>query len=111
MPLRAGEGVIDVPPEDQENRRPCPLEAGLDVVGDMWSMLVVRELLVAPATEDQLLEGLPGLDRDLLAPLLDALCANGVVERGEEYRLTPLGHRLHGPLLALAHWGRTNSMR
>jgi DNA-binding HxlR family transcriptional regulator len=103
--------VIGVPPEDAENRQVCPLAAGLDVVGDMWSMLVVRELLVAPASESELLEGVPGLDREVLAPRLDALCANGVVERGEEYRLTPLGLRLQAPLLALARWGRANAMR
>ena len=85
------------------------LAAGLDVVGDPWTVLVVRELLVAPADEDELLEGVPGLDRELLGDRLDRLRAHGVVERdGKEYRLTPLGHRLHGPLVVLARWGRSN---
>lgn len=82
------------------------LAAGLDALGDMWSVLVVRELLVAPATEDELLAGVPGLDRELLAARLESLCANGVVEPGREYRLTRLGRGLREPLLALAGWGR-----
>ncbi|WP_253774904.1 winged helix-turn-helix transcriptional regulator [Goodfellowiella coeruleoviolacea] len=98
-------------PEDDGDRQFCPLAAGLDVLGDMWTVLVVRELLVAPATEDELLAGVPGLDRELLAPRLAALCAHGVVEWDREYRLTPLGRRLQGPLLALARWGRTITQR
>ncbi|GLY50276.1 helix-turn-helix domain-containing protein [Lentzea sp. NBRC 102530] len=93
-------------PEDGEHRQFCPLAAGLEVVGDMWTMLVVRELLVAPADEHELLKGVPGLTPALLAPRLEALCANGIAEWEGEYRLTPLGRRLQGPLLALARWGR-----
>ena len=89
-----------------DDREFCGLAAGLDVVGDLWSLLLVRELLVAPADEDELLDGVPGLDRELLRERLDRLCANGVVARGREYRLTPLGRRLHGPLVVLAQWGR-----
>jgi DNA-binding HxlR family transcriptional regulator len=103
-----------VRPRDDEELRPvldddrqfCALAAGLEVVGDLWSLLLVRELLVAPADEDELLEGIPGLDRDLLSDRLDRLCANGVVERDGEYRLTPLGRGLHDPLTVLARWGR-----
>lgn len=84
------------------------LVAGIDVVGDLWTVLVIRELLVAPADEDGLLNGIPGLDRDLLRAKLDWLLANGLVERGREYRLTPLGRRLRAPLVLLARWGRLN---
>ncbi|WP_199443818.1 winged helix-turn-helix transcriptional regulator [Umezawaea beigongshangensis] len=92
--------------DDAEHRQFCPLAAGLEVVGDMWTMLVVRELLVAPADERELLEGVPGLTPDLLTPRLEALCASGVAEWRGEYRLTHLGRRLQVPLLALARWGR-----
>ncbi|WP_051773257.1 winged helix-turn-helix transcriptional regulator [Saccharothrix sp. NRRL B-16314] len=91
-----------------DDRQFCALAAGLDVVGDLWSMLLVRELLVAPADEDALLNGIPGMDRALLCDRLDWLRANGVVEGDEdgEYRLTGLGRRLDGPLTVLARWGR-----
>ncbi|WP_007023581.1 winged helix-turn-helix transcriptional regulator [Saccharomonospora iraqiensis] len=82
--------------------------AGLDVVGDLWTVLVIRELLVAPADEDALLDGVPGLHRDLLLEKLDRLSDQCLVERGREYRLTTLGHRLCGPLTMLADWGRLN---
>jgi len=89
------------------DRQSCALAAGLDVVGDLWGLLVIRELLVAPANEDELLDGVPGLDRDLLRERLDRLCAAAVVERRRrEYCLTPHGRRLHGPLVMLAEWGR-----
>ncbi|TVT61478.1 helix-turn-helix transcriptional regulator [Amycolatopsis rhizosphaerae] len=91
-----------------DDREFCALVAGLDVVGDPWTVLVVRELLVAPADEDELLDGVPGLDRALLREKLDRLCENGLVERDREYRLTPLGLRLRGPLAMLARWGRLN---
>lgn len=86
------------------------LVAGLDVVGDPWTVLVVRELLVAPADEDELLDGVPGLDRELLREKLARLCDSGLVERGREYRLTPLGHGLRDPLALLARWGRRHLM-
>jgi DNA-binding HxlR family transcriptional regulator len=89
-----------------DDRQFCALAAGLDVVGDLWSMLLVRELLVAPADEDGLLDGIPGMDRALLCDRLDWLRANGVVEGDGEYRLTPLGRGLDGTLTVLARWGR-----
>lgn len=91
-----------------DDRQFYALAAGLDVVGDLWSLLLVRELLVAPAGEDELLRGVPGLDRALLREKLDRLCDHGVVENGAEYRLTALGRRLHDPLVVLAQWGRLN---
>lgn len=92
--------------EEVRHRQYCALVAGLDVLGDMWTVLVVRELLVAPATEQGLLEGIPGLTPELLASRLESLCDNGIVEGRGEYQLTELGARLDGPLLALAQWGR-----
>lgn len=105
MRLRAAEELMPV----NRHRQFCALAAGLDVVGDLWGLLVIRELLVAPANEDELLDGVPGLDRELLRERLDRLCAAGVVERGRrEYTLTARGRRLHDPLVMLAEWGRLN---
>lgn len=90
-----------------DDRQFCALAAGLDVVGDLWALLVVRELLVAPANEAELIEGVPGLDRGFLRERLDRLSTAGVLERkGNEYYLTARGRRLHEPLALLARWGR-----
>jgi DNA-binding HxlR family transcriptional regulator len=85
----------------------CPLAVGLDVVGDIWALLVVRELLVGAARWAELIDGIPGIDPDVLADRLTTLVAHGVVERRTAgYRLTPVGERLREPVLELASWGR-----
>jgi DNA-binding HxlR family transcriptional regulator len=91
----------------------CGLTAGLGVVGERWSLLLVRELLIGPARFTALLENMPGIGATLLARRLRALAGHGVVERvpvpgaGHEmrYQLTDLGEQLRHPLLGLARWG------
>jgi DNA-binding HxlR family transcriptional regulator len=85
---------------------------GLDVVGDRWTLLVVRELLTGPKRYGELADGLPGIATNLLAERLRALESAGVVERtpgpgsvrGRPYQLTPWGAKLESVLLALARW-------
>ena len=88
----------------------CGCARALDVVGDRWTLLIVRELLVRPARFSELRLGLPGIASNLLSARLKALQADGVVERrladrGVVYALTPWGHRLRRPLQELAAWG------
>src|SRR3954464_790867 len=89
----------------------CGLARALDVVGDRWNLLIVRQLLVAPARYRELLEGLPGVATNLLADRLRDLEAAGVVERrlAEEgnavvYALTPWGAELREPINGLIRW-------
>lgn len=89
----------------------CGLARALDVVSGRWSLLIVRELLVAPARYGQLQAGLPGISTNLLAERLRELEAAGVVERrldaesnGVVYALTPWGGELRGPIAALVRW-------
>lgn len=89
----------------------CGIARALDVVGDRWNLLIVRQLLIGPARYGQLLEGLPGLATNLLAERLRVLEAEGVVERrlADEgnaivYALTPWGAELREPLEALIRW-------
>jgi DNA-binding HxlR family transcriptional regulator len=84
----------------------CALARALDVIGDRWSPLVVRELLVGPRRYGELLEGLPGIATNLLAERLRHLEALAVIERTADgrYSLTPWGEGLRGPLYELAHW-------
>lgn len=87
----------------------CGCARALDVVGDRWTLLIVRELLVRPARFSELRDGLPGIATNLLSNRLKALQADGVVERrladpGVAYALTPWGEQLREPLMALAAW-------
>jgi DNA-binding HxlR family transcriptional regulator len=89
----------------------CGLARALDVVGDRWNLLIVRQLLVAPARYRELLDGLPGVATNLLADRLHDLETAGVVERrlAEQgnaivYALTPWGAGLREPIEALIRW-------
>ncbi len=84
----------------------CALARGLDVVGERWSLLIVRELLDGPRRYGELVEGLPGIATNLLAERLRHLVGSGVIERRSDggYSLTPWGEQLRGPLYALARW-------
>jgi DNA-binding HxlR family transcriptional regulator len=89
----------------------CGLARALDVVGDRWNLLIVRQLLMAPARYRDLIDGLPGIATNLLADRLRDLEASGVVERrlaGEgnaiAYALTPWGAELREPVEGLIRW-------
>lgn len=84
----------------------CGIARALDVVGDRWSLLVVRELLSGPRRYGELLDGLPGVATNLLAERLRQLATAGVVEHRDDgrYRLTEWGEGLRDPLYALARW-------
>lgn len=88
----------------------CSVARSLDVVGDRWTLLVVRELLARPARFTELRSGLPGIAPNLLSQRLKALQEHGVVERrltpdAVVYALTEWGEGLREPLAALARWG------
>ncbi|WP_163511110.1 winged helix-turn-helix transcriptional regulator [Fodinicola acaciae] len=92
-------------------RQYCGLARALDVVGDRWNLLIVRQLLIAPARYRELLDGLPGVATNLLADRLRDLEAAGVVERrlaedanAAVYALTPWGAELRGPIEGLVRW-------
>jgi DNA-binding HxlR family transcriptional regulator len=89
----------------------CGLARALDVVGDRWNLLIVRQLLMAPARYRELHDGLPGVATNLLTDRLRDLETAGVVERrlAEEgnaivYALTPWGAELREPIESLVRW-------
>ncbi|MFD2474930.1 winged helix-turn-helix transcriptional regulator [Amycolatopsis silviterrae] len=89
----------------------CGLARSLDVVGDRWNLLIVRQLLIAPARYRDLIDGLPGIATNLLADRLRDLETAGVVERrlagagsAVEYALTPWGAELREPVESLIRW-------
>ena len=90
----------------------CAVAAALDVVGDRWTLLVVRELLTGPRRYGELILGLPGVATNLLADRLRRLEAAGLVAqepgadaRTRVYRLTERGAELDGVVGALARFG------
>lgn len=91
----------------------CPIARSLDVLGDRWTLLVVRELLLGEKRFGELLAMLPAMGTNRLADRLTLLCENGIVEKtqpttqipGGAYKLTAFGEGLRKPILDLALWG------
>lgn len=88
----------------------CALARSLDIVGERWTLLIVRELLPGPMRYTELKTSLAGIATNLLAGRLRFMEANGIVERrledaGVSYALTPWGMELREPMEALGRWG------
>ena len=90
----------------------CSLARGLDMIGDWWSPLIIRDLFLNITRFDELVEDL-GISRNLLTRRLKFLVTNGVIERVSyqqrpvryAYRLTEAGRDLIPAILALSAWG------
>jgi DNA-binding HxlR family transcriptional regulator/putative sterol carrier protein len=91
----------------------CALARALDVAGDRWTLLIVRELAPGPRRFTDLLEGLPGVSRNLLTERLRGLERDGIVARKElpapaarqVYELTDEGRDLASAMVPLMAWG------
>jgi DNA-binding HxlR family transcriptional regulator len=91
----------------------CPIARSLDVIGERWSLLIVRELLLGPKRFKDLLGELPAMGTNRLSDRLKTLEADCVIAKatlpppGEAhvYVLTELGERLRQPVVSLAQWG------
>src|SRR5260221_692682 len=91
----------------------CAAAKALDVVGERWTLLVVRELLLGPRRFTDLLAALPGLGTSLLASRLKQLEAAGVIRREQlpppagswVYQITDAGLGVALGVKALADWG------
>src|SRR3954454_18413912 len=91
----------------------CGIARALDIVGERWALLVVRELLLGPKRFTDLRGGLPNIGPDVLSQRLRELEADGVVGRrrlappaaSQVYELTDLGRDLEPVVLGLGRWG------
>ena len=91
----------------------CPVAHALSLVGERWSLLIVRELLHGPKRYTDLTHGLPGIGTNILAARLRDLEESGVVQKrtlpppaaSTVYELTEYGAGLKEALYALARWG------
>jgi DNA-binding HxlR family transcriptional regulator len=95
----------------------CGIARALDVVGERWALLVVRELLFGPKRFADLHRGLPGMSQNVLTQRLRDLEDTGVLTRRRAlppaaalvYELTDRGRALEPVLLALGQWGSSRS--
>jgi DNA-binding HxlR family transcriptional regulator len=91
----------------------CGIARALDVVGERWALLVVRELLLAPQRFSDLRRALPNAASNIVADRLRELEDRGVIRRrkieasggGSVYELTEWGRKLEPIVLALGEWG------
>jgi len=88
-------------------RQNCALARAIDVIGERWTLLLVRDLLVGPQRFRDLVRSLKGIGTNLLTNRLKELVAAGIIERrGEQgYALTESGQALEPAVLALVRWG------
>ncbi|WP_027345941.1 winged helix-turn-helix transcriptional regulator [Hamadaea tsunoensis] len=99
-------------PTSRSYRDICAIARALDVVGERWALLVVRELHFAPQRFSDLRHALPNISSNLLSDRLRELENNGVISRTaapadgpQVYELTARGRKLEPVLLALSDWG------
>lgn len=83
----------------------CPITRAVEVLGERWSVLIVRDLLCGSTRFNDLARGNPGLSRSLLSKRLRQLERAGIVEHvGDDYLLTPAGEDLRPVVFALGGW-------
>ncbi|MCA9567916.1 MAG: helix-turn-helix transcriptional regulator, partial [Myxococcales bacterium] len=91
----------------------CGVAQALDLVGQRWTLLLVRDLLPGPRRYSDLLDALPGITTNLLADRLRELVSAGLIEKrtlpapagSAVYALTPRGQALEDVILALGRFG------
>lgn len=91
----------------------CGLARALDILGERWTMLVIRELLIGPKRFSDLTDGLPGIGANALSARLRTLEADGLVTRrrlpppaaSTVYELTERGRALQPVVSELIRWG------
>jgi DNA-binding HxlR family transcriptional regulator len=100
--------VVTVPAQP----RPCSIARTLDLVGEKWALLAVREVFLGDRRFDEMVRR-TGAPRDTLAARLRTLVAAGILERRRysehparfEYYLTDAGRDLYPVIVTLMHWG------
>lgn len=96
----------------------CPIARTLDLVGDRWTILIIRDLALGASKFSEFRHQSPGIPTKMLADRLKSLEADGIVERRlycqhplrAEYHLTDLGRSLEPVLTAIFDWGLTHRL-
>ena len=100
-----------MPPHARRSR--CPVSCTLDILGDKWSLLVIRDLAMGKRRYAECLDSPEGIPTNILAERLKRLTAAGVIRARRysehpprlEYELTPKGEALRPILRAMVDWG------
>lgn len=93
----------------------CPVAQALEILGDRWTLLIIRDMLTGTRHFNDLERGLPGISRGLLWKRLQQLEAVGLIQKQindsgrqtTEYHLTRAGEEIQGVINALLIWGAT----
>lgn len=96
------------PPEvpESDGSEFCPVAVAVEVIGERWSMLILRSLLVGMTRFNDLARSLPGISRNLLTKRLRQFETAGLVERlDNDYLLTPMGEDLRDVVFGVGEWG------
>ncbi|WP_420452075.1 winged helix-turn-helix transcriptional regulator [Ilumatobacter sp.] len=84
----------------------CPITRAVEVLGERWSVLILRDMLVGATRFNDIARGNPRLSRTLLSKRLRQLEQAGVIEHvDDEYLLTPAGEDLRSVVFSLGEWG------
>lgn len=102
-----------IPMSSRKYEDACGIARSLDVIGERWALLVVRELVFGPKRFTDLRAGLRGISQNVLSQRLRDLEATGIVRRivlgppasTKAYELTALGMALEPVLVAMSRWG------
>ena len=103
----------NINPRTYESQPNCPIARALDIVGERWTILILRDLAFGVSRFKEILRSLDGIPSNLLSSRLKRLEDQGIVERSfysqhpprAEYTLTCKGQRLIPLLSVLAEWG------
>ena len=94
-------------------RSPCPIASSLDILGDKWTLVLVRDLVTGKRRYGEFLDSPEGIATNILATRLKAMVDAGLIAKRpyqrnptrHEYTLTPLGDDLLPVLQAFCRWG------
>ena len=100
-------------PAPASRRSPCPVACALDLLGDRWSLLIIRDLVFGRSRFKEFTASREGIPTNILSERLQRLLAGGVIrqtpliEGGKRlaYALTEKGHALKPILKAVRNWG------
>lgn len=107
---------MDMTPDQAKRRSDCPISFGLDIFGDKWTLLILRDLLLRGKSKfGEFLGSEEGIASNILADRLSRLEHNGLITKAEDesdrrqslYRATKKGTDLLPALVELAYWGAT----
>lgn len=96
----------------------CPIARTLDIIGDRWTLLLVRDLFLGATKFTEFRESSPGMPTKILSDRLKALESHGIIERRmysehplrAEYYLTSLGRSFEPIVTALYEWGMKHAV-